>query len=147
MRRPTAVAVAFTLALVSAVGVAGCGGAERPQVQGPAPTASPANGPVYASDTMGRPLVRPANFPYSEFAGLTHMKWRNWGQPKAVGTGELTASFCSPKCDYPTATIELTRLERHENVSYYTLATLRSPKLDPEDAIDVGRVHLYVPEP
>ncbi|AZQ36152.1 hypothetical protein EJ357_23925 [Streptomyces cyaneochromogenes] len=147
MRTPTAVAAALTLALVPAVGVAGCGGPERPRVQGPAPTASPANGPVYASDAMGRPLVRPANFPFSEFAGLTHVKWRNWGQPKAVGTGELSASWCAPDCDYPTATIELTRLEHQENVSYYTRATVVSPQVEPEYEANVRSVHLYVPEP
>ncbi|MGW6905938.1 hypothetical protein [Streptomyces sp. NPDC054940] len=144
MRKPTAV-VAFTLAVVSAVGAAGCGGPERPKVQGPAPTASPAQGPVYASDAMGRPLSRPTAFGASEFAGLTHLKWRNWGQPKAVGTGELSASWCGDGCG--PATIELTRLVRQENVSYYSRATIRAPQSDPEYAAELRSIHLYVPEP
>ncbi|MGW7366488.1 hypothetical protein ACWGI8_24395 [Streptomyces sp. NPDC054841] len=142
----SAAMAAIALALMSAVGATGCGGPERPEVQGPAPTVSPAPGPVYISDAMGRPLSRPAKFGLTEFTSLTHLRWRNWGQPQAMATGELSGSWCGPKCDYPGTTVELTRLVRQENVSYYTRATVRSPKLEPERAAELRSVHLYVPE-
>ncbi|GHI04164.1 hypothetical protein AQI88_35325 [Streptomyces cellostaticus] len=151
MDKSTAVATACAVALMLAVGTTGCGGPERPQVQGPAPTRSPAAGPVYVSDDMGHPLSSPATFGLTEFTSLSHLKWRDWGQPKAMATGEVSGGWCSPECDksgYP-ATVELTRLQRQENVSYYTRATVRSSHLPDPDKTgeDLRNVHLIVPEP
>ncbi|ANZ21492.1 hypothetical protein ACH4YO_02370 [Streptomyces noursei] len=151
MHRPTAIVTACALALVMAVGITGCGGPDQPQVQGPAPTRSPAAGPVYVSDTMGHPLIRPTRLGLTEFTSLSHLKWRDWGQPKAVATGEVSGMWCIPGCEktgYP-ATVELSGLQRQENVSYYTRASVRSAHLPnpAETGEDLRSVHLYAPEP
>ncbi|MFB7935434.1 hypothetical protein [Streptomyces sp. NPDC056039] len=151
MRKPTS-AAALTLALLSAMGVAGCGGAERPQVQGPAPTQSPAPGPVYVNDWLGHPLSRPKVLSLTEFTTLLHLKWRNWGQPKAQATGEVSGAWCSPGCTTSrgySVTVELSGLERQEKVSYYSRAGVRSshhlPASDGQG--DLRSLPLTVPEP
>ncbi|TJZ42813.1 hypothetical protein FCH28_33515 [Streptomyces piniterrae] len=149
MSKPTAVATVIALTL-TAVGTAGCGGPERLHVEGPAPKPTQATGPVYVSDTLGHPLRRPTAIGLTEFTTLTRLRWRSWGKPKAVATGKLSGNWCIPKCTdspYP-ATLELSRLERQENVSYYTRATVRSSHLPPADSgEDLRDVPLPVPEP
>ncbi|MFF4696369.1 hypothetical protein [Streptomyces chattanoogensis] len=149
MNKPMAVATALLLAL-TAVGTTGCGGPERPHVEGPAPRPTEVSGPVYVSDTMGHPLSRPTAFGLTEFSSLFELHWRSWGGPKAVATGRLTGNWCIPHCPergYP-ATVELSRLERQENVSYYTRATVRSAHLPPADTgEDLSNVRLPTPEP
>ncbi|MEU8976710.1 hypothetical protein AB0D11_47605 [Streptomyces monashensis] len=151
MHKPTAMAAASALAVVLAVGATGCGGSDAPQIQGPAPTASPAAGPVYVPDSLGHPLIRPTTLGITEFSTLFHLKWRNWGQPKAEATGELSGTWCT-KCGTSggySATVELSGLQRQENVSYYTRATVRSSHLpDPnKTGEDLRSVHLPVPTP
>ncbi|MBX9421230.1 MULTISPECIES: hypothetical protein [Streptomyces] len=148
MPKPTAAGTAAALALLLAVGSTGCGGPQQPKVQGPAPTRSPAAGPVYVSDAMGHPLSRPATFPLTEFTVLSDLKWRDWGQPKAVATGTVSGLWCTD-CG-PTghpATVEVSGLRRQENVSYYTRATVRSSHLPSEETDDLTGVPLPVPEP
>ncbi|MEV0375184.1 hypothetical protein AB0I10_36355 [Streptomyces sp. NPDC050636] len=148
MNKPMAVATVIALAL-TAVGTVGCG-PDRLHIEGPAPKPTQAAGPVYVSDTLGHPLRRPTRIGLTEFSTLTQLSWRSWGKPKAVATGKLSGSWCIPQCTdspYP-ATIELSRLERQENVSYYTRATVRSAHLPPADTgEDLRNVRLPVPEP
>ena len=86
----------------------------------------------------------------SEFTSLFGLSSRSWGGPKAVATGRVTGTWCIPDCPksgYP-ATVELGRLQRQENVSYYTRATVRSTHLPPADSgEDLRNVRLPVPEP
>ncbi|MEV0119486.1 hypothetical protein AB0H77_40575 [Streptomyces sp. NPDC050844] len=148
MNKPTAVA-AVAVVFLAAVGAIGCGGPAKPHVEGAAPSPTQVSGPVYVPDSMGHPLTRPTNLSLTEFSTLTGLRWRSWGGPRAVATGRLSGAWCRPKCSdagYP-ATVELTRLERRENVSYYTRAAVRSSHLPPKDTDDLSAVHLPVPEP
>ncbi|WP_432140237.1 hypothetical protein [Streptomyces sp. bgisy084] len=147
MNKPTALATVCVLVL-AAVGLSGCGDPGEPQVAGPAPSPARARGPVYVSDTMGHPLTRPTGFGLTEFSSVSRLSWRSWGAPKAVATGRLRGMWCLPHCPrngYP-ATIELSRLQRRENVSYYTFATVRSAHLPPRDTDDLSAVRLPLPE-
>ncbi|MFI0715433.1 hypothetical protein ACH4SK_33390 [Streptomyces inhibens] len=147
MNKPTAVATVFVLAL-TAVGTAGCGSPEQPHIEGPAPSPTQALGPVYVSDSEAHPLSRPTSFGLTEFTGVSQLSWRSWGTAKAVATGRVSGNWCIPHCPadgYP-ATVELTRLQRHENVSYYTRAVVRSSHLPPDQAAELRRVRLPVPE-
>ncbi|MFF3763068.1 hypothetical protein ACFYYR_03125 [Streptomyces sp. NPDC001922] len=145
--RPARVARALAVVLVTLAG-SGCAGADRLHVEGPAPTAR-SNGPVYVTDTLGHPLRRPAGFGLTEFSSVTELKWRSWGGDRAVATGRVGGNWCYGACPedgYP-ATVVLSRLERRENIAYYTRATVRSSKRLPEVARDELRsVHLFVPE-
>ncbi|AWN28690.1 hypothetical protein RB199_29765 [Streptomyces libani] len=148
MNKPTALASVFVLVL-AAVGCSGCGSPEQPHVEGPAPSPSQVSGPVYVSDTLGHPLTRPTGFGLTEFSSVNRLSWRSWGQEKAVATGRLRGMWCIPHCPrngYP-ATVELSRLQRRENVSYYTFATVRSSHLPPADTDDLSKVRLPFPEP
>ncbi|WP_435602560.1 hypothetical protein [Streptomyces sp. bgisy130] len=147
MNKPTALATVCVLVL-AAVGLSGCGDPGEPRVEGPAPSPARARGPVYVSDTMGHPLTRPTGFGLTEFSSVSRLSWRSWGAPKAVATGRLRGMWCLPHCPrngYP-ATIELSRLQRRENVSYYTFATVRSAHLPPRDTDDLSAVRLPLPE-
>ncbi|GAA2295830.1 hypothetical protein OHT20_17100 [Streptomyces caniferus] len=148
MNKPTAVATVFALVL-TAVGLAGCGNPEEPHVEGPAPSPSQVSGPVYVTDTLGHPLTRPTGFALTEFSSLSRLSWRSWGRPKAVATGRTGGVWCIPDCPangYP-ATVELSRLQRRENVSYYTRAVVRAPGLPHDQASELRNVRLPVPEP
>ncbi|MFD9206534.1 hypothetical protein ACFVZM_09635 [Streptomyces sioyaensis] len=150
MHKPMAVAAVCAL-LLTAVGVTGCGTPPRPRVEGPAPRPTPSSGPAYVSDTMGHPLTRPTGFALTEFSSVSRLSWRSWGGPKAVATGRLSGNWCLPRCTgtgYP-ATIELSRLQRRENVSYYTRAAVRSSHLPPgghDGETDLSAVRLPLPE-
>lgn len=148
MNKPTALATCCVLVL-AAVGLSGCGDPEQPQVAGPAPSPTQARGPVYVSDTLGHPLTRPTGFGLTEFSSVSRLSWRSWGGEKAVATGRLSGTWCLPRCsgDGYRATLELGRLERRENVSYYTRATVRSAHLPPADSDDLSAVRLPLPEP
>ncbi|MEJ8649673.1 hypothetical protein WKI65_16670 [Streptomyces sp. MS1.AVA.3] len=149
MNKPTAVAACLALAL-TAVGLAGCGNSEQPHVEGPAPSPTQVSGPVYVSDTLGHPLTRPTGFALTEFSSVSRLSWRSWGKPEAVATGRVQGMWCIPHCPahgYP-ATVELSRLQRQENVSYYSRAVVRSsPHLPPDQAAELRDVRLPVPEP
>ncbi|MER6842535.1 hypothetical protein [Streptomyces platensis] len=148
MNKPTALATLCVLVL-AAVGLSGCGDPGEPQVEGPAPSPSKARGPVYVPDTMGHPLTRPTGFGLTEFSTVSRLSWRSWGGEKAAATGRLGGTWCLPQCDgdgYP-ATLELSGLQRRENVSYYTRATVRSAHLPPRDTDDLSAVRLPLPEP
>ncbi|MEU8780936.1 hypothetical protein [Streptomyces sp. NPDC048637] len=148
MHKPTAVTTVCLL-VVTAVGVAGCGSPEQPHVEGPAPSPTQSSGPVYVPDTLGHPLTRPTGFALTEFSSVDRLSWRSWGAAKAVATGRLRGMWCIPHCPaqgYP-ATVELSRLQNRENVSYYTRATVRSSHLPPDGADDLSSVRLPLPEP
>ncbi|MFE1766933.1 hypothetical protein ACFW81_22310 [Streptomyces angustmyceticus] len=148
MNKPAAVAAALALVLTAA-GLTGCGAPETPHVEGPAPGPGQVSGPVYLSDTLGHPLTRPTQFAVTEFSSVYRLSWRSWGRPKAVATGRVRGMWCIPHCPakgYP-ATIEVGRLQRRENVSYYTHAVVRSPHRLPEAAAELGDIHLPLPEP
>lgn len=149
MNKPTALATVCVLVL-TAVGCSGCGNPERPHVEGPAPSPTRARGPVYVSDTMGHPLTRPTKFGLTEFSSVSRLSWRSWGEAKAVATGRLSGMWCIPHCPdhgYP-ATVELSRLQRRENVGYYTLAVVQSPAHLPSDqSSKLRNVRLPIPEP
>jgi len=148
MNKPTTLVTMCALVL-AAVGLSGCGNAGQPRVEGPAPSPTQARGPVYVSDTMGHPLTRPTGFGLTEFSSVSQLSWRSWGQEKAVATGRLRGMWCIPHCPdsgWP-ATLELSRLQRRENVSYYTRATVRSAHLPPRDTDDLSAVRLPLPEP
>ncbi|MFE1173384.1 hypothetical protein [Streptomyces sp. NPDC058773] len=147
MNKPTALATVCVLVL-AAVGCSGCGDPGQLRVEGPAPSPSRARGPVYVPDTLGHPLTRPTGFGLTEFSSVSRLSWRSWGETKAVATGRLRGSWCIPDCGdgYP-ATLELSRLERRENVSYYTRATVRSSHLPPAGSDDLSAVRLPLPEP
>ncbi|WP_405840401.1 hypothetical protein OG528_20810 [Streptomyces platensis] len=148
MNKPTALVTMCALVL-AAVGFSACGNPEQPQVEGPAPSPTQARGPVYVSDSLGHPLTRPTGFGLTEFSSVSQLSWRSWGQEKAVATGRLRGMWCIPHCPdngWP-ATVELSRLERRENVSYYTRATVRSAHLPPRDTDDLSAVRLPLPEP
>ncbi|MFI9262529.1 hypothetical protein ACIGT4_33200 [Streptomyces sioyaensis] len=150
MNKPTAV-VSVCALLLTAVGVTGCGTSAQPRVEGPAPHPSPASGPTYVSDTLGHPLSRPTGFALTEFSSVSRLSWRSWGGAKAVATGRLSGNWCLPRCTgngYP-ATVELSRLQRQENVSYYTRAAVRSSHLPPgghDGQSDLSAVRLPLPE-
>ncbi|MEU9483868.1 hypothetical protein AB0D83_09405 [Streptomyces decoyicus] len=149
MNKPTAVAAGLALVL-AAVGLTGCGNPEQPHVEGPAPRPTQVSGPVYVSDTLGHPLTRPTGFALTEFSSVSRLSWRSWGKPKAVATGRVQGMWCIPHCPahgYP-ATVELSRLQRQENVSYYSRAVVRSSHhLPPDQAAKLRDVRLPVPEP
>ncbi|MFJ5803802.1 hypothetical protein [Streptomyces decoyicus] len=149
MNKPTAVATGLALVL-TAVGLTGCGNPEQPHVEGPAPSPTQVSGPVYVSDTLGHPLTRPTGFALTEFSSVSRLSWRSWGRPKAVATGRVTGMWCIPHCPahgYP-ATVELSRLQHQENVSYYSRAVVRSSHHLPSDqAAELRNVRLPVPEP
>ncbi|UGY91473.1 hypothetical protein [Streptomyces gobiensis] len=150
MSKPTtpATVLALMLSLAAVAAAAGCGGPAQPRVEGPAPSASRAVGPVYVSDpVVGQPLRRPTSFG-TEHTSLSRLSWRSWGKEKAVATGRVTGMWCMPDCaksGYP-ATVELSRLVRQENVSYYTRATVRSTRLPPEQARELRDLPLPVPK-
>ncbi|MGW7024521.1 hypothetical protein ACWGGS_34955 [Streptomyces decoyicus] len=149
MNKPTAVAAGLALVL-TAVGLTGCGNPEQPHVEGPAPSPTQVSGPVYVSDTLGHPLTRPTKFALTEFSSVAGLSWRSWGKPKAVATGRVRGMWCIPHCPangYP-ATVELSRLQHQENVSYYSRAVVRSShRLPPDRAAELRDVRLPVPEP
>lgn len=100
---------------------------------------------------QGRAERSPAHLVLSEFTSAQGLRWKQWDAKKAVATGRLSGTWCLPKCTgtgYP-ATIELSRLERRENVSYYTRAAVHSDRLPPgghDGAGDLSAVRLPVPE-
>ncbi len=148
--KPKPMRPAPALALVVALtAVAGCGEVAPLRVEGAAPQSGATRGPVYAADAMGQPLGRPAHFALTEHASLSSLRWRGWGGPQAVATGRVGGMWCLPGCassGYP-ATVELSGLEHHERVSYYTRATVRSADLPPDRARELRDVPLPVPAP
>ncbi|MFG2529157.1 hypothetical protein [Streptomyces sp. NPDC048516] len=150
MNRPTATGTTVFALVLAAVGLTGCGNPGTPHVEGPAPSPTQVRGPVYVSDTLGHPLTRPTGFALTEFASVSRLSWRSWGQPKAVATGRLSGMFCIPHCPAHgyRATIELSRLQHQENVSYYSRAVVHSSHPLPSDpAAQLRNVRLPVPEP
>ncbi|RSS37149.1 hypothetical protein [Streptomyces sp. WAC08241] len=145
---PSRIALA-AMAFAVVVICAGCGRSEQPQVTGPAPAAAPEAGPVYVSDALGHPLIRPRRFGIDEFTSLDGLRWTGWGTEKATAAGFVHGPWCREDCPpagYP-ATVELSRPEGRENVSYYTRARVSSPRLPPERAAELRDLRLIVPEP
>ncbi|MFH8369349.1 hypothetical protein [Streptomyces sp. NPDC018031] len=152
MPKPAAAAALLALALALAPAVAGttgCGGPDRPHVEGPAPRPGRAAGPVYVSDVLGHPLRRPTELAVTEHTSLSGLGWRSWGRSRAVATGRVYGTWCMPGCPSSgyRATVELTGLRRQENVSYYTRATVRSAHLPAEQAAGLRRLALPAPAP
>ncbi|GAU68799.1 hypothetical protein SSP35_09_00420 [Streptomyces sp. NBRC 110611] len=46
----------------------------------------------------GRAERNPANLVLSEFTSLHHANWREWSAKRAVGTGEVTGTWCLDTC-------------------------------------------------
>ncbi|MEE1754456.1 hypothetical protein [Streptomyces sp. SP18CS02] len=84
--------------------------------------------------------------PITEHSTLRQLRWASWGGETAVATGRLTGMWCVPDCGqgYP-ATVELTRLERLENVGYYTRASVRAPDVRQDSAENLHDVQLGHP--
>ncbi|MFI6389210.1 hypothetical protein [Nonomuraea sp. NPDC050540] len=116
---------------------AACGAAGGVRVEGPAPP-SESRGPVYVVAYMGDALQRPSDFALTEFSGMNGVRWQSWGGERAVGTGELSGTWCLPGCEakgYP-ATITLSRLTRLERTGYYARFTVTSGHEIKDDLTD-----------
>ncbi|MHA4773349.1 hypothetical protein L1085_002470 [Streptomyces sp. MSC1_001] len=87
----------------------------------------------------GRAERRPKDLVLSEFTGIHRVTWRVWGATKAVGTGEVTGTWCLDTClDKPLkATIVLSDPRTVDGRVVYSAFTLapagRSDAYDSED--------------
>ncbi|GLX02833.1 hypothetical protein [Microtetraspora sp. NBRC 16547] len=96
----------------------------------------------------GDPLRRPSAFALDEFHGVAGIRWRSWGEAKAVGTGGLSGMWCLPACQekpYP-ATITLSGLTWRERVGYYTRFTVWAQGLPADKAGELTDRPLPLPE-
>lgn len=124
------------LALLALAAVASCGADGGVRVEGTAP-ASP-KPPVYVVVYMGDAFQRPAAFALTEFSSITKVRWSSWGGETAVGTGEVSGTWCLPACEtkgYP-ATITLSKIQWLERTGYYSRFTVTSPHKLEEDLTD-----------
>ncbi len=79
-----------------------------------------------------RPALRPKSILiYCGDAGefIYPVRWTNWRQPRASGTGDLYLNLCTPDCAaghfvHEPATILLTRLARHNGKWEYGYVTI-----------------------
>ncbi|MFK0291735.1 hypothetical protein ACIQU6_14840 [Streptomyces sp. NPDC090442] len=152
MRPATVTAKAAGAVLLTgllAAALAGCGG-PRPLLrdEGPAVAPSARIGPVYAADTLGRPLQRPDALPLGDSARLTGLHWESWGGPTAVASGGLSGNWCAPQCTREPYRVKVTLsgLQRLPGFAYYSSAGVVAPELHGEKAAELGRVSLHLPD-
>ncbi|MFF4418947.1 hypothetical protein ACFYY8_40995 [Streptosporangium sp. NPDC001559] len=138
----------LTAVLTMIPAVAGCGADGGVRVEGSAPPSKPPRGPVYVIAYLGDPLRRPSRLALDEFNSVTGIRWESWGGESAVGTGELSGTWCLPDCQERPyrGTITLSELIWHERAGYYGRFTVRADGLPPDKAKELTGGKLTVPE-
>ncbi|GHH66085.1 hypothetical protein GCM10017673_11250 [Streptosporangium violaceochromogenes] len=128
-----------TVAAVFAAGTVACG--LGPAETAPRPTDQPA-GQVYVLNLHGteegRADRRPANLVLSEFSTVRGVTWTRWGPRNATGTGELSGTWCLPRCqERPyTATITLGGVKKVKGRSYFTTFSVDGDFTKPAETAD-----------
>ncbi len=127
---------------ITAVGVAGCGGAGPTTVHlvragalvpgHPAPPILPASRPagsILALGVTDVAAIRPSRVDFASDGTLVRVRWTGWGSAMAVGHGTAVLRICSPNCGqghdtpYP-ATITLTGTAACDGVRFYTSSSV-----------------------
>lgn len=75
----------------------------------------------------GRAERSPRNLVLSEFTSINEVTWKQWGAKKAVGTGQVTGTWCLDTClDKPLkATVTLTDPKTVNGRKVFTAFTLK----------------------
>ncbi|WP_189305278.1 hypothetical protein [Streptomyces albospinus] len=129
--------------------VSGCAGPDGLlRDEGPAVAPATRSGSVYAADGTGRPLQRPDSLPLGDAARLTGLRWTSWGGPTALASGGLSADWCAPECFRTPYEVKVTLsgLQRLPDFAYYSSAGVVAPQVRGEQAAELGRVSLHLPE-
>ncbi|MFG2139063.1 hypothetical protein [Streptomyces sp. NPDC048650] len=99
-RRPKAAVAAAALAAAAVLGTC-----TTAHAAGPAPTAGQTGHTPYVINhygeqnaDRGRPERSPKHLVLSEHSAIGGIRWTRWGTRKAVGTGNLTGTWCLTTC-------------------------------------------------
>ncbi|MEU9960560.1 hypothetical protein [Streptomyces sp. NPDC050982] len=104
--------------------VAGCGVPGGVRVEGAAPTALPWSGTTYVMDYQSVPWDRPESLALTQDTWLSHLRWRQWGGNRAVGTGVSWDMACTSGCTDDGistygVTVVLSDPRRRAHAAYY----------------------------
>ncbi|WP_156000802.1 hypothetical protein [Streptomonospora sp. PA3] len=157
-REPAAGPVGAAAALCILALLGGCGAApdsaEEPDGASPSPVQPPpsATGGMGAESTeptappkdifvfnthgneQGEADRRPENLVASPSTTFTDVQWATWGGGPAIGTGEVSGTWCLPECQekpYPV-TVELSGADIVDGTAFYTRYSFRGREGFPE---------------